>query len=186
VWWRIFTLLNLLNLTIYGQKLILKTDQSIIYSNRLSGGDYSRVRTPTGLHAYWRNLAMQLNRPCMCGGDAALRQITLTTCYYERYCLNVSFIRSHRRMAQVLLVQICTVNGLPVRRRDSAHTRRGRGSIFMTQPNPLTFEQSWTNPTRLYEQIAMFSQTVIWEVMQLFSTRNYTVSQKSTPPNHQR
>jgi len=31
--------------------------------------------------AHWRNLA-NTNEPSVCGGDAALCQITLTTCYY--------------------------------------------------------------------------------------------------------
>ena len=31
--------------------------------------------------AHWRHLA-NTSKPSMCGGDAALCQITLTTCYY--------------------------------------------------------------------------------------------------------
>jgi len=35
-----------------------------------------------GRRAHWRNL-MNTIEPSVCGGDAALCQITLTTCYYN-------------------------------------------------------------------------------------------------------
>jgi len=44
--------------------------------------------------AHWRHLK-NITEPSMCGGDAALRQITLTTCFIIFYC-NVVFIVAPR------------------------------------------------------------------------------------------
>ena len=43
--------------------------------------------------AHWRYLA-NTTEPSMCGGDATLCQITLTTCYYQRLysCYSVTFM----------------------------------------------------------------------------------------------
>ena len=51
-----------------------------MYSNRLSRGQ-NRYGAHADWCAYWRNLA-NTTEPSVCGGDAALCQITLTTCYY--------------------------------------------------------------------------------------------------------
>jgi len=39
------------------------------------------------LSAHWRHLA-NTTEPSICGGDAALCQITLTSCYITRYLLH--------------------------------------------------------------------------------------------------
>jgi len=40
--------------------------------------------------AHWRHLK-NTTEPSMCGGDAALCQITLTTCYYNYMLINIPY-----------------------------------------------------------------------------------------------
>ena len=57
-----------------------------IYSKRLSRDQkmQNRYSADADGNAYWRNMANAIE-PSVCCGDAALRQITLTSCYYYTY-----------------------------------------------------------------------------------------------------
>jgi len=81
----------------HGQKFVLKTrwwtadarscSQSIgLYSKRLSRDQkiQNRYSADADGNAYWRNMANAIE-PSVCGGDVALGQITLTSCYYYTY-----------------------------------------------------------------------------------------------------
>jgi len=56
-------------------------------------GDSAGVRMPMGCIAYWPNLANTIE-PSVCGSDAALCQIALTTCCDYYYC-TVSYKNVH-------------------------------------------------------------------------------------------
>jgi len=56
--------------------------------------------------AHWRHLK-NTTEPSMCGGDAALCQITLTTCYYY-YPLSVTNLRQNRHAYIIIRIIINT------------------------------------------------------------------------------
>ena len=61
-----------------------------LWTGWAEGSTSSVEWVPMCLHvrAHWRHLANTIE-PSVCGGDAALCQITLTTCYYYYNCLCV-------------------------------------------------------------------------------------------------
>jgi len=84
--------------------------QRSIYSKRLSRGQ-NRYSADADGGAHWRNLANAVE-PSVCGSDAALRQITLSTCYF---LANVnSRSRSLYAIARPSVVCLSVVCRLPV------------------------------------------------------------------------